>query len=105
MSDWRQSRGIAATIIVLFIVVQLAIPIALLSGERGQRFGWQMYSIARVPPEFVVTTPEGEIVIDVNDYVPTRRAEIDLAVHLPPHLCEVIPGAETVTWDDGSYEC
>ena len=104
--DWRQSRVVAGTIVAIFFVVQLAIPITRLSDERGQRFGWQMYSReVRMTPEFVVSTPEGEMAVDIVDYLPTSRIEVDVVEHLPPHLCEVIPGASSVSWNGGSHQC
>lgn len=104
--DWRQSRVIAGTIVSLFIVVQLAIPLPRLYQERGQRFGWQMYSATNRPtPEFAIDTDDGQISIDPVDYLPTSRIEVDVIVYLPSHLCEVIPGAKAVSWNDEIHQC
>ena len=106
MIAWRQSRLIAGTIVALILVVQLAIPITRLSDELGQRFGWQMYSRAvRTTPEFLVTTPEGEMAVDLDHYLPTSRIEVDPTLHLPSHLCVVITDAESVSWENGSHRC
>ena len=106
MIDWRQSRVVAGTIVALFFVVQLAIPIARLGDERGQRFGWQMYSREiRAIPDFVVTTGDGEIEIDLADFLPTSSIEVDVTAHLPAHLCDVVPGAVSVSWESGSRQC
>lgn len=104
--DWRQSRVVAGAIVALFFAVQLTIPIARLPEERGQRFGWQMYSRSvRSIPEFVVTTSEGNMTVDLDDWLPTSRIEVNITVYLPSHLCRVTPGAETVSWEGGSHEC
>lgn len=106
VTDWRQSRVIAAAIVVAFMLVQLAVPVGRLADERGQRFGWQMYSrVVRTTPEFLVTTPTGTVPIELGDYLPTSRIEVDVRAHLPAHLCEVIPDAESVSWDEGSHPC
>lgn len=106
MIDWRQSRVVAGTILALFFVVQLAIPISRLGDERGQRFGWQMYSReVRAIPEFGVITGDGEVAIDILDYLPTSRIEVDVAMYLPAHLCDVIPEAVSVSWEGGSHRC
>lgn len=102
--DWRRSRLAAAIVIAFFFAVQLAIPIGRLDGE-SQRFGWQMFSSASLRGHFVVTTADGQMDIDVEDYVAAVRAEVDVDRLLPVHLCSTIPGAEIVTWDNGSHEC
>lgn len=106
MSAWRRSPVIALLIVSVFLVVQLAIPISRLGHHQPTvRFGWQMFSVAIPAPEFVVATTNGDVSIDLEDYMARVRGDIDIEALLPPHLCQVVQGAIRVTWADGSYEC
>lgn len=91
--------------IVLFLAVQLAIPISRFGHESARRFGWQMFSSAAPAPQFVVMTANDEIDMDLGDYMARVRADIDVASRLPSHLCEIVPDAQLVTWDDSRFEC
>lgn len=105
MSDWRRNRLAAGLIIGAFVIVQLAVPISRLGAGDPARFGWQMYSSARPSPQFVVETADGDIAVDLDDYLAARRVEIDVSDALPEHLCSVVDGAIRVTWEDGAHEC
>jgi hypothetical protein len=93
--------------ISLFLVLQLALPISriVVHDETALRFGWQMFSTAREAPSFVVETENGQIAIDIADYMAGARGDVDILGPMPPHLCEVVPGAIRVTWDGGEREC
>ena len=105
MSSWRRSPVVAVVAMSLFLVVQLAIPISRVGEEGPRRFGWQMFSTAQTSPEFVVTTETGDEAIDLSDYMARERADIDLQSLLPSHLCSTVPGAISVTWEDGQHRC
>lgn len=105
MTGWRSSRLIAGLIIGMFFLVQLSIPVSRLGSDSARRFGWQMYSGAYPPLMFEVTTPEGPVEVDLEDYVVGLRVDVDIVGFLPPHLCEVVVGATRVSWGDGSLEC
>jgi hypothetical protein len=90
--------------VTVFLIVQLDIPISRI-GDDARRFGWQMFSTAQSAPQFVVITDSGEIDIDNDDYLAKSRADIDLETLLPPHLCSVVPGAVSVDWEGGEFEC
>jgi hypothetical protein len=105
MSDWRTSRLAAGIVIAVFVLVQLALPISRLGREDAARFGWQMYSVARPSPQFVVSTSAGDVDIRLHDYMARVRADIDIVGLLPPHLCEVVSGAQTVTWEEREHRC
>ena len=93
-------------VIAVFLTVQLTLPIGRLGPhESARRFGWQMFSVAREDPTFVVATDSGQSVIDLNDYMAGARGDVDIVGFLPPHLCSVVPGAVRVTWDSGEYRC
>lgn len=103
---WRTSGVVALLVILVFVGVQLAVPLSRIGvHESGRRFGWQMFSTARETPAFVVVTETGELDIGLGDYMAGPRGDIDIVGLLPPHLCGVIPGANRVTWESGEYEC
>ncbi len=106
MNDWRQSPTVALLGIALFAIVQLAIPLSrIASDESPRRFGWQMYASAQQSPEFTVHTSSGSETIVLDDYMARVRLDLPLEELTPPHLCEVFPGAESVTWGDGIHQC
>jgi hypothetical protein len=90
----------------VFLTLQLALPISRLGPhESARRFGWQMFSIAREDPTFVVETESGQSVVDLNEYMAGARGDVDIVGALPTHLCVVYPGAVRVTWESGAHEC
>ena len=104
MTDWRRSRVLAGLVIAAFLVVQLTVPISRF-GEDAHRFGWQMFSSAGRQYDFSVATNDGEIEVDLEDYMAIVRADLDLTEVMPEHLCNVIPDAQRVTWRSGSHQC
>lgn len=106
MNDWRRSRFVAGFAVALFLALQLGIPLARLGeGDRTQRFGWQMFTAAEEAPEFVVVTEDSEIEIELLDYLARARADIDIVGSMPAHLCEVVAGAVSVSWQSGEFTC
>ena len=106
MSSWRKSGPVAAFVAGLIVLAQFYVPVSrLIDGDEATRFGWQMFSGSRAFPELVVETPQGDVEIALSDYLIRQRVEIDVASVLPPHLCDEIPNAITVTWADGKYRC
>ena len=105
MTGWRTSRVAAVSVIAVFFIVQLAIPISRIGDDDPRRFGWQMFSTSSQAPHFVVTTDTGEVEVDLADYMARVRGDIDIVSLMPPHLCNVIPGAESVSWEGGDFEC
>ena len=106
MTEWRKSPIVAAAAVVLFVVLQLAIPISRMGSNEGpQRFGWQMFSTVGEAIELTVHTPTGTVVIDLEDVMARARGDIPLEKLLPPHLCNTVEGAEFVTWGEKRYEC
>ena len=106
VNDWRQSRSIAGFAVVLFLLVQVGIPLTRLGeGDRTLRFGWQMFTAAEEAPEFVVVTPDDQIEIELLDYLARARADIDIVGSMPAHLCTVFPEAVLVTWQSGEFTC
>jgi hypothetical protein len=106
MSAWRRSPLVAVVVLVLFLLIQAAVPISRLGDhERADRFGWQMFSVHTEAPRFVVVTNHGTTEISLGDYMARVRGDIDIVDAMPPHLCEIVDGAVRVTWQTGSFEC
>ncbi|HEY1012253.1 MAG TPA: hypothetical protein VGE07_06060 [Herpetosiphonaceae bacterium] len=75
-----------------FLAVQALVPLAKLIGPRPARWGWQMYSMATMAPDFFAVSADGaEQPLDVRPYVASLRADMDWAKALPPHLCRQLP--------------
>lgn len=106
MTDWRANPRIAAIVIVVFLAVQLAIPISRLSpAETPHRWAWQMFSRAPHSVEFTLHTPTDETPVDVRRYMARARGDIELIASMPSHLCSVHDDAIKVTWESGELEC
>lgn len=106
VTSWRKSRAVAAIAVAAFLALQLAVPISRLgTHESAPRFAWQMFSTAREAPEFVVETDDGARQISLGRYMAGARGDVDIEGLMPPHLCELFPEAERVTWQWGEHEC
>lgn len=105
MSDWRRSKKLAVPIMLVIAMIQLGIPTSLVGAEDQPRFGWQMFSMGDPLPAFEVVKETGSERVDLDDYMARVRDEIDAAALLPPHLCEVVPGATRIVWDKGEWPC
>lgn len=79
-----------------YLLLQIAVPAVMLLQPRPARFGWQMFSGGSVAADYVVEHDGFTSRIDPTDFVALSRADIDLTIHLPAHLCEVVPGARAV---------
>ena len=97
---------IAACFFVVFLAVQIAIPLVqLVWSPRPARFGWQMYSVVSAAPSFTLIMRDGTTrQLDIRPYVSSLRGDVPLARFLPPHLCNLFPDAAAVHYqmDDGS---
>lgn len=104
--SWRTSRAVALVAIVLFGALHVAVPVSRIGvHDSARRFGWQMFSTAREAPAFVVVTEAGELPVELGDYMAGPRGDVDIVGRLPPHLCNVVPGALRVTWGSGEHQC
>lgn len=89
-------------LILLFVAVQLSIPISRLGAhDTTPRFGWQMFSSGRASPDFRVVTIDGVLEIESADYMASPRSDIDVTSLMPKHLCAVVSQAIRVTWSEG----
>lgn len=106
MIGWRRSPVVAAVGLLLFLVLQLGVPILRMSGSEDiQRFGWQMFSTVGERIEFTVHIDDENLVLQLEDVVARARGDIPFKTLLPPHLCNTIDGAERVTWNEMEYRC
>jgi hypothetical protein len=73
---------------ILFLVVQVAVPLWQLTRPRPARFGWQMYAGSAQAVEFTaigrdgVTTPA-----PLDQYIIRPRDDLDLLRYVPPAIC------------------
>lgn len=108
MSEWRSSRVVALVTISLFIVIQLAIPATRMGDhERAQRFGWQMFSslVEQVEFEVLIEDSAEPIQIDLREVTARVRDDLSLLEAVPDHLCETVPDAIAVRWQNGIQRC
>lgn len=97
---------LALLVISLFVVVQISLPVARLgSVDDARRFGWQMFSAYNPRPEFSVVTDTGVEGVDLDRITARLRADLDLEVLVPGHVCAHTEGAIAVTWDGRRAEC
>jgi hypothetical protein len=106
------STQIAAGFFVVFLAIQLAVPIVqLVWAPRPARFGWQMYSVTSAAPRFDLVLRDGTSQpVAIEPYVASVRGDVPLARFLPRHLCGLFPHAAAVRYHlvDGSsgvYQC
>ena len=92
----RTRKVVLTALFLAFVGLQIAIPISRLGSGQSVRFGWQMFSTGASAPEITVVTPNGEMVIDLDEYMTFPRGDLDIVGNLPRHLCAVIPEATAV---------
>ena len=82
----------------VLVAVQLAIPAAAFANGVPSRFGFQMFSGHKEALEVRVVDRSGlEVVIDLDDYVASGRAELQWSKALPDFICEHNTEAAVVT--------
>lgn len=86
---------------LVFVAIQILIPLFQLSQPPIQPFGWQMYS-SIAGHRYDVDFSDGSTrLIDPEDFVLRYRSEIDYRGHLPQVLCERLPDATRVIATNG----
>lgn len=89
--------GIRLAVFLGILAIQIAVPVVQLTADRPVRFGWHMFAGVRRGVEFEVRHADGRVeAVAIDAYVLTPRQEVDLASHLPDHLCRTIPTAEAI---------
>lgn len=94
---WTARSAAAAAFFVLFLLLQIGVPLVRLAKPRPARFGWQMYSAKLQRPRFSLVMRDGTTrPADLHPYVPQSRGEVDLERALPQHLCRAMPDVASV---------
>ena len=97
--------------VIIFLLVQTAVPAYQLMGPRPSRFGWQMYGGARAPSKATIVGNDGtESTENVAQQVGFYRSDLDVTEHLPAYLCRKHPEARAVRLnyilsDNVEYPC
>jgi hypothetical protein len=93
----KQRGRSARLVIVLWLAVQIGVPIRQLFSPRQARFGWQMFS-SRPQAPVVIAVREGGArdTLRLDDYFAFRRGDMSSSYidRLPQHLCRVAPGVK-----------
>jgi hypothetical protein len=106
MAEWRKSSTVAVVGLALFAILQLGIPASQVGdSDRPQRFGWQMFSVLGERITFTVLTPDGPQDMELEEVMARARGDIPIEILIPPHLCDSVEGAESITWGSSVYEC
>ena len=91
------SRRAAACFFVLYLIVQVSVPIYRLWAPRPARFGWQMFSSSVYPVRVWLLRRDGsEEPIEPTAYVGNPRADLDYERFVPPHICKMRPDVASV---------
>jgi hypothetical protein len=102
----RLRRVAAAIFFAAFLSIQIVVPfVQLVWSTRPARFGWQMYSVVSVVPQFELIMRDGAVnPLDITPYVTSRRGDVPLTRFLPAHLCALFPNAAAIHYqmEDGS---
>lgn len=94
---WTAKAIAAAACFVLFLLVQIAVPLARLSAPRPARFGWQMFSAIPQRTRYTLVLRDGtRQPVRLATYVANSRGEMDLEKALPRHLCRVVADLASV---------
>lgn len=107
MSGWRWSPRVAAAVFAIVVAIQVLVPawVYFRDGDHVLRFGWQMYSTVGQVTTYVVHTSTSTSEVSSARYMAIPRVDLPLHQLIPPHLCQVVEGAQRVTWDGGEHRC
>lgn len=87
MSD-RGDRPLLRWLIVAFLVVQLAVPIAALMAPRPARFGWHMFTTFTPVQSVWTEAADGTLSpVDLEELLVHPRPETNLGPALADRLC------------------
>lgn len=95
--NWTPQKRAAAIFFVVFLAIQILVPLYLLTRPRPARFGWQMYAGAKAPHSVTLTRKDGsEITVPASAFVGAYRGDLEMIEALPPFLCQRYPGVQSV---------
>ena len=81
---------------VLFLAVQILLPLTQVLGPKPARFAWQMFSGTIAPLQIKLKTDSGVKDVDVSNMVGNWRGDLNFEKHLPPFVCRRFPESSSV---------
>lgn len=94
---WTPARRLAAGFFVLYLAVQVLLPLALLLRPRPARFGWQMYSAVPAEWRLVVERRDGHRTeVDARAYTAFFRGDSDSHALVLQEICGADPAVAAV---------
>ena len=94
LRDW-----VVVAFILLWLAVQIGVPLWQLTKPRPTRFGWQMYADIKYPPQITAVRSDGSSVrLAASRYLADFRFEFrpGYIQALGKHLCRVEPSLQAV---------
>ena len=89
MTGKGRMRTILRWLVIAFLIVQVAVPLAALAGPRPGRFGWQMFTTYAPIPRVWTETIDGSLSeVDLEALLVNPRPETDLTPALAAALCD-----------------
>jgi len=87
----------AVAFFVIFLAIQIVVPVVKLTSPRPARFGWHMWTARNRNPQFVMTMKDGSLSpVILSTYLGLSRGELDIREAMPAHLCRVVPDVVSV---------
>ena len=91
------SKRAAACFFVVYLIVQVGLPVYRLWAPRPARFGWQMFSASAFPVRVWLLRRDGsEEPLAPDAYVGNARGDLDYERFVLPHICKMRPDAVSV---------
>lgn len=96
-SRWTTKSVIAAAFFVIFLLLQIGVPLVRLWAPRPARFAWHMFTTNPKRVRYTLQMNDGTSkAVDLGQYVGLSRGEVNLENALPAHLCRVVPDLAAV---------
>ena len=94
LRDWA-----VTAFILLWLAIQIGVPLWQLTNPRPTRFGWQMYAVVKYPPQITAVRLDGSSVqLITSRYLAYFRSDFQPGYiqALGKHLCRVEPSLQAV---------
>ncbi len=86
--NW-QKGPLAAALAGLILAVMIGVPLAGLFGQRPQRFGWQMYTVAHEAPKaWAIASGGSRVPLDIVDRFAILRGDLPDAAAVALAMCD-----------------
>jgi hypothetical protein len=93
----------AAVFFVVYLAIQVIVPVLRLFDARPSRWGWQMYAGTKAPISADLIREDGTMkTVPVAFYLGNYRSDLDLLEALPPYLCKKDPRTKVVRLNFGN---